>query len=179
VAANKKHLVIAALAKDRPGVIRELSRAITDTGCAIADSRMTVLGTELALILLVSGSWNTIAKLEAMAPALQKKLGLTMTTQRSEERAVREKYVPYLVDIVSLDRPGVVHDVAQFFDQREISIDDMSTWTYAALNTGAPMFSVSMSISLPADLHVGRLRDEFTDFCDELNLDATLEPARR
>lgn len=178
MATAKKHLVIAALAKDRPGVIRELARAIADTGCTVADSRMTVLGSEFALILLVSGTWNAIAKLEASAPALQKKLSMSMTMQRSEERPAREKSVPYLVDIVALERPGVVHDVAKFFEEREIGIDDMSTWTYAAVNTGAPMFSVSMNISIPAELHIGRLRDEFTDFCDELNLDATLEPAR-
>ena len=179
MAATKKFLVIAAIGKDRSGLISEVSEAIVDTGCSITDSRMTVLGTQFALIFMVGGTWNAIAKLEAMMPALQKKLGLTLTTQRAEERPAREKRVPYLVDIVALDRPGVVHDVARFFDERQIDIDDMSTWTYLAANTNAPMFSVSMSISIPAELHIGRLRDEFTDFCDELNLDATLEPARR
>lgn len=179
MAASKKYLVITAIGKDRAGLISELSEAVVDTGCGITDSRMTALGTEFALIMMLAGTWNAVAKLEAMIPALQKKLGLTMTAQRAEERPAREKRVPYLVDIVALDRPGVVHDVARFFDERQIDIDDMSTWTYEAANTGAPMFSVSMSISIPSDLHIGRLRDEFTDFCDELNLDATLEPARR
>jgi glycine cleavage system transcriptional repressor len=27
-------------------------------------------------------------------------------------------------------------------------------------------------------VHIGRLRDEFTGFCDNLNLDATIEPSR-
>ena len=179
MAANKKQLVLAALGKDRPGLISDLSAAVAETGCSVADARITVLGSELALVMLVNGTWNAIAKFEATAPSLQKKLGLSLVAQRTEERPARDKRVPYLVDIITLDRPGIVHDVARFFDEREIDIDDLSTWIYAAANTGAPMFSLSMSISLPADLHIGRLRDEFTDFCDELNLDATLEPARR
>jgi hypothetical protein len=48
----------------------------------------------------------------------------------------------------------------------------------AVLRTGTPMFSMNMTISVPASVNIGRLRDEFTRFCDELNLDATLEPVR-
>ena len=55
----------------------------------------------------------------------------------------------------------------------------MNSWSYNAIHTGAPMLSLSMNIGVPAAVHIGRLRDEFTDFCDSLNLDATLEPARR
>jgi glycine cleavage system transcriptional repressor len=41
------------------------------------------------------------------------------------------------------------------------------------------MFSLSMTISVPSDQHIGRLRSEFLDFCDDRNLDATLEPSRQ
>ena len=43
------HLVISAIGHDRPGLIDEFSRAILDCGCNIGDSRMAVLGNELAM----------------------------------------------------------------------------------------------------------------------------------
>jgi glycine cleavage system transcriptional repressor len=86
--------------------------------------------------------------------------------------------VPYTVDVVAMDHPGIVHDIADFFATRDINIEEMSTWTYPAAHTGAPMFSLSMTVSLPSGVHIGRLRDEFTSFCDNLNLDATIEPTR-
>ncbi|HDO34642.1 MAG TPA: glycine cleavage system protein R, partial [Chromatiales bacterium] len=55
-------LVVSALGQDRPGIVNELSLAILNCGCNIEDSRMTVLGGEFAVILLVSGNWSTIAK---------------------------------------------------------------------------------------------------------------------
>lgn len=173
-----KHLVISALGKDRPGIVNQISRAILDAGCNIEDSRMTVLGGEFALILLVSGVWNAIAKLETQLKALEKKLELTVLTKATEPRAVKDRMVPYVVDVVSMDHPGIVHEVAAFFSARDINIEDLNTWTYAAAHTGTPMFSMNMTISVPADLNIGRLRDEFNQFCDSLNLDATLEPAR-
>ena len=86
--------------------------------------------------------------------------------------------VPYTVDVVAMDHPGIVHEIADFFATRDINIEEMSTWTYPAAHTGAPMFSLNMTVSLPAGVHIGRLRDEFTGFCDNLNLDATIEPTR-
>lgn len=174
----KKYLVMTALGGDRPGLIRDVAKAVTDVGCSIADCRMTVLGGEFTLLLLASGNWNAVAKLESQAQSLAKKLELAITTRRTEERAPRE-LVPYVVDVATLDRPGVLSEIADFFSRHDINIEEMNGWSYAAANTGAEMVSLSLNVSIPADMHIGRLRDEFTDFCDGLNLDATLEPARR
>ena len=175
---NNKYLVISALGKDRPGIVNQLSRLIVEAGCNIEDSRMTVLGGEFALMLLVSGPWNAVGKLESQTKALEKKLDLTLAAKITEPRVTKQNMVPYVVDVVSMDHPGIVSGIAEFFSSREINIEDLSTWTYAAAHTGTPMFSMNMTISIPASINIGRLRDEFTRFCDELNLDATLEPSR-
>lgn len=174
----KKHFVISAIGKDRPGIVNDLSKVVLDSGCNIEDSRMTVLGGEFALILLISGPWNAVAKLESLVPSLQSRLELTVAAKYTEERQTRPNMVPYLVDVVSMDHPGIVHEVANFFASRDINIEEMGTWTYPAAHTGTPMFSMSLTVSIPADRHLGQLRDDFIRFCDDLNLDATLEPAR-
>lgn len=174
----KKYLILSAIGSDRPGLIRDLAKAITDVGCSVSDCRMAVLRSELTVLLLASGNWNAVAKLESQTASLGKKLDLAIATRRTEARAPRDM-APYVVDVAALDRPGILSDVADFFASRDIGIDELSTWSYTAVNTGAEMVSISLNISVPADVHIGRLRDDFTDFCDTLNIDATLEPARR
>jgi glycine cleavage system transcriptional repressor len=174
----KKYLIVSAIGSDRPGLIRDIAKAIAEVGCNVADCRMTVLGSEFILLLLASGNWNAVAKLETQVASLGKKLELAITTRRTEERPPRPM-APYVVDVAALDRAGILSEVAEFFASRNINIDEMSSWSYTATNTGAEMISLSLNISVPAEVHVGRLRDDFTDFCDGLNLDATLEPARR
>ena len=174
----KKYFVISALGKDRPGIVNQMSKAILDCGCNIEDSRMTVLGGEFALILMVSGHWGAITRLERQVPVLEKKLELTILARHTEPRTAVQDTVPYTVDVVAMDHPGIVHDIADFFATRDINIEELSTWTYPAAHTGAPMFSLNMTVSLPSGVHIGRLRDEFTGFCDNLNLDATIEPTR-
>jgi glycine cleavage system transcriptional repressor len=166
---KKTYLVISALGKDRPGIVDQLSKTIFEIGCNIADSRMTVLGGEFAILLMVEGQWNQLQKLEDSVSDLERRLALTIITRRTEERPV---------DVVALDHPGIVYNLASFFSERGINIEDMATASYAAAHTGAPMFSVHMSVGIPADLHIAALRDEFMDFCDSMNLDAVLEPIK-
>lgn len=176
--AINSHLVISALGNDRPGIVNQLSKAVFDLDCNISDSRMTVLGGEFAILLLVEGPWNRLAKLEDQVPELQSRLELTITTRRTSERTGDARLLPYGVDVVSLDHPGIVHSLASFFSDKNINIEDMTTSSYAAAHTGTPMFSVRMSIGIPADIHIAALRDEFMDFCDNMNIDAVLEPIK-
>ena len=176
--SKNNFLVMSALGKDRPGIVDQLTKAIFELDCNIADSRMTVLGGAFAVLILVEGPWNKLARLEDQIEDLQQLLGLTIITKRTEERRSEGNLLPYAVDVVALDHPGIVHNLASFFSQRGINIEDMSTASYAAAHTGTPMFSVHMSVGIPAKIHIAALRDEFMDFCDAMNLDAVLEPIK-
>ena len=109
---------------------------------------------------------------------IEQRLDLTITTKRTEERSADANLLPYGVDVVALDHPGIVYSLATFFSEKNINIEDMSTSTYAAAHTGTPMFTVHMTVDIPASLQISALRDEFMDFCDQLNLDAVMEPVK-
>jgi len=175
---KKTFLVISALGEDRPGIVNRLSKVLLDQGCNIEDSRMTVLGGEFAIMLLVEGKWNTLAKVENLLPELERQLGMIIISKRTGERATGKNLLPYGVDVVAMDHPGIVHNLAEFFAERNINIEDMSTSSYAAAHTGTSMFSVRMTVGIPSDLHIAALREEFMDYCDDLNLDAVLEPLK-
>src|SRR5699024_4894957 len=102
-----------------------------DSGCNIEDSRMALLGAEFAMLLLVSGSWSAVAKLEAMLPALEQRLALTMLSKRTQSRSSNNKFMPYAAEVISLDQPSIVHELAYFFSNRNIPIEEMSTRRYS------------------------------------------------
>jgi glycine cleavage system transcriptional repressor len=172
------HLVISAVGRDRPGLIDELARAILDCGCNIGDSRMAVLGSELAIMMVLSGQWNAIAKLENMLPKLEESLGIKVISKRSEPRTGTENLIPYGVEVVSIDHPGIVYEVTNFFSRRGINVEDLYTSSYPAPHTGAAMFALHMTIGIPADTAIASVRGDFMDFCDDLNLDAMLAPVK-
>ncbi|MGH8532347.1 MAG: glycine cleavage system protein R [Gammaproteobacteria bacterium] len=174
----QNHLVISAIGSNRSGLVHQFSKAVKDCGCNILDSRMTVLGGEFAMVLLLAGTWDAVAKIESMVPRLADSLGLTISSKRTDARKKLGNMMPYAVEVVSIDHPGIVHDIAQFFSTRDINIEEMYTGSYSAAHTGTPMFSLHVTISVPTNTSIAALRGEFMDFCDQLNLDAVMEPVK-
>ena len=84
----KNCLVISALGENRPGRVNELSRVLLGCDCKIVDSRMTVLGGEFPILLLVDGNWNTLSKLEMHFKRLEQALGMTIVCLLYTSRCV-------------------------------------------------------------------------------------------
>ena len=63
------------------GLVAELSRIIADCECSIEYSRMTVLGEEFALLMLVKGNWSALARLDTALNRAEKQLELSLTVK--------------------------------------------------------------------------------------------------
>ena len=168
-------IVISAIGTDRTGVVQDLTKVVLDCGGNIEESRMTTLGSEFAMLLLVSGNWHTLSRLEKELGKLGETDDLSFTIKKTDEKPVEEDRMPYAVDVVALDQQGIVFKLANFFATRDIEIADVATSSYAAAHTGAPMYSVQMTVNVPSSQYVSQLREEFYDLCDEMNLDGVIE----
>lgn len=171
-------LVISAVGNDHTGAVQNVSRIILDCGASIRESRMTALGAEFAMVLLVAGNWHSISRLEQDIARFAASEELTVHVRRTQSRQLNKELLPYAIDVVCLDQPGIVHHLSGFFAERNIEIAEVTTRSYPAVHTGTPMFSVQMFISIPAGIHISGIREEFMEFCDRLNLDAIMEPVK-
>ncbi len=175
---QNNYLVITASGEDQVGLVDQLSIQIAKNGCNIEESRMAVLGEQFAIIMLLSGPWNALSKLEGQLELLGDQLGLTIIHKRTRQREQKQPVLPYSIEVVAMDHPGIVRNLAAFFSKNGINIEELQTDTYPAPHTGTSMFSVIMTVGIRADVHIPTLRGNFLDYCDDLNLDASFEPAR-
>ena len=171
-------IVLSAIGTDRTGVVQEISKVILGCGGNIEESRMTTLGSEFAVLMLVSGNWHTLNRLERGLEKLTVDDKLTFAIRKTGERPVSDDRMPYAVDVISLDQQGIVFGLADFFASRDIEIADVATRRYSAAHTGAPMFAVQMAVNVPSSVHISALREDFLEMSDRLNLDAILEPVK-
>ncbi len=169
-----KYILRTAVGQDRPGLVNDLSKTILDSGGNITESRMTVLGGEFALLMLVGSNDIAIEAMENELRALQDKYGLAILFKRTELMSPVSSRVPYNVAVISMDHPGIVHEVTAYLSTRNINIEKMDTNSYSAAHTGTQMFSLQMDISIPSEQSIAKLREDFIGFCNDLNLDATM-----
>ncbi|PIE43642.1 MAG: glycine cleavage system protein R [Gammaproteobacteria bacterium] len=173
----EQYLVITAIGSDRPGIVNDLAKVCVEYQSNIIDSRMTVLGGEFAVIMMIDCQPQKQQSLQSAISATSEKLGLTTVIKTTTPRAEVET-ISYSVTVVALDNPGIVKDIAGFFSERSINIEDMQTGTYSAPHTGTQMFSLKMVVNIPTGTRLAELKDNFFDFCDDRNLDTTIEATK-
>lgn len=176
-AVLNSYLVITALGSAKPNVVNQLTQNITNFGGNILDTRMTTLGSEFGIMLLIEGSWGAIAKIETNLPIVEQKLGLTASMRRTTPLQTLKQTITYVVHVVTIDRDGILNDLTQFFTTQDIDIEDINSHTYVKHN-GTRMLSISININISINTHIPTLREKFMLYCDALNLDAGMDPLR-
>jgi glycine cleavage system transcriptional repressor len=166
--------VISTIGRDRPGIVDDLTRSISNHGLNIEDSRMAVLGGEFAVLMTVSGDSDALTELEHELAAMAEAADFAYLFRRTEAR-VASQSLPYRVHVVAMDHPGIVHGVARFFSARQINIRELETDAVHAPHTGTPLFNLQMTIEVPAGTRIRQLRSEFEAFCDDQDLDGSVE----
>jgi glycine cleavage system transcriptional repressor len=172
-------LAITVLGTHQHNFIAEILPAIRDCKCNIVEIRSSRLSQVTAAYLLIQGNWNHIAKLENTLDTIQKRLEIQIQTLRPEQKDKASDCIPYSLETLSLDRDSVIESVSTFLLDRDIGIEEITGNCYQAPYIQTSVLSTKFIVSIPPHLQLLSLREEFLDFCDQLNIDAILEPIKR
>jgi glycine cleavage system transcriptional repressor len=170
-------LVITAIGADRPGIVNELTEVLLNANLNVEDSRMSVLGGEFAVMLLVTGNEASIKTIKQQKETLSEKLNLSLLIKATSGRSQNNDHVSYKITVEGMDNPGIVHKLARYLSQHSINIVHMQTDSGHAPHTGTPMFSVNMQVDIPVDHDIEQVENDFAALCDELSMDAEFNKA--
>lgn len=169
-----RRAVLSAIGEDRPGIVSALAAMVKELELNIDDSRMTVLGGEFAVLMSVAGADEAVVALEPRLAELCEQLGLAHLFRLTRDRTAAQG-LPYRVRVKAMDHPGIVQRIAGFFSDRNINIEELKTETQHAAHTGTPIFNLEMTVHVPAGTGARALRQDFDAFCDERDLDGSLD----
>jgi glycine cleavage system transcriptional repressor len=176
--ANENYLLISAFAAQGRAPLIAITKRIADCGCNLTDTRVASIGAEIAVLALAVGPWDAIAKLESQLARLERDEKMRLSHFRTGPKPAQPNLLPYVIEVVAADKPGILFQIAEFLHTHGISIEQLQSTRYRAMQTGADMFSAQISIGIPAGTHIAALRDDFLEFCDGLNLDAIMDPMK-
>ena len=109
----KRWFVLSAIGRDRPGLVADLAQLIYDCDANLEDSRMTILGSDFAVILLCSSRAPDAAdRLALGSKRLERDHGLTILIRELSAGARPPVPAPgtrlYRVEAAGEDRAGIV-----------------------------------------------------------------------
>ncbi len=168
-------LIIFATGRDRPGIVDRITGLAYEAGANLEDSRMAVLGGEFALVALVTGRPEDLARVRDGTTAAARELDLTVqykdTTAGPDARAHAEPHVPCSIRGVSIDHPGIVHKISRVLAQHGVNVSRLDTSLSHAPVSGAPMFSLDIDAEVPVSLPIVQLRARLQEVAERENID--------
>jgi glycine cleavage system transcriptional repressor len=174
-----QELVITAVGPDRPGLIGKLTAPLYEASANLADSRMVNLRGQFAVILLAEVPRGSVDKVHARLRSVAEELGLTLsfTGNQPRDQEPTTVGVPLRLRTFAMDQPGLVHRITDLLQRHGVNVEELTTRSSPRAETGAPLFSMDLRITVPSALPIRSLRAELEQLCDELNCDLELTQA--
>ena len=174
-----EYLVVTLQAPQKTNIWLKITSLANEMDCHIRQAHGQKMAGEDALVLMISGNWNTIAKLESGLARLAKNEDILLDLKRSKPVEDQIQLLPYFVEVLGLDEPGTLSHICKFFIEETVSIENLQVESYISSATNAPMFSLKVSLGVPSITNIGDLRERFILFCEDLNVDGAIEPDKR
>ncbi len=171
--------VLLAIGPDKPGIVSRVSSFLTERGCNIEDSKMSILGEDFTLALLFSGALPSIEKVKAELKDLESAAGLATLLKDTKAPPARPKEdsVHYTVEVFGMDHQGIVNEVTEILHKNKINVESLETAVENAPVSGSPVFKMHIKIAVPAAVYINRLKEEFLELEKKQNLNITLKNA--
>lgn len=179
--AVKRWFALSAIGADRPGIVADLAELIYECDCNLEDSSMTILGSEFAVLLLLTGEGDdTAERLSAGCKRLEWEKRLTVFFRPLEGEPLpykaSQRASPWILQAVGVDKAGIVARVARCLSDNEINIREMSTQSRPEPGTGTPIYTMRMLLDVPAAVDEKSLRSRLDAIASELHIELTVEP---
>ena len=172
--ADPNHLILTAIGPDQVGLVEKLSKFISRHHCNIDDSKMAVFCGEFAIIILISGESHSLRSIAEHYHDIEAESGLSITIKKPSERKPPDSYLPYKLTASCMDHPGIVYQISGILSSMGINIESLETETYAAPDSGTPIFSLEARVAIPAKTNISALRERFAEIQRQENIDIEL-----
>jgi glycine cleavage system regulatory protein len=171
-------LVLTLIGPDRPGLVEAVAAVIAAHGGSWLESRMAHLAGKFAGILRAEVPEERVrAVMEALAKLEGR--GLKIVTEVAAPRHPAEADRPMELELVGLDRPGIVREISQLLAQHQVNVEELSTDRSSAPMSGEMLFRARARVHLPAGADLATLRTGLERLANDLLVEIRLaEPAR-
>ena len=96
---TENHLLINAYTTHPESPLLPVTRRIADSGCNLVDARLATVGRDVSVTALATGSWDSVAKLEAMLTRLEREEGLKLVWYRTGPKQAQSNLLLSLIHI--------------------------------------------------------------------------------
>jgi glycine cleavage system transcriptional repressor len=176
----KRWFILSAIGQDRPGLVAELAQLVYDSDANLEDSRMTILGSDFAVILLASSvATGSGDRLLLGAKRLERDHGLTILVRALDGQprgpVPAAGHAAWTLRAAGADKAGIVASLCRVLAEHAVNIADLATRSRPG-EGGSPHYEMTMTVEIPERLDLELLRKALASEADRLVIDVELVP---
>ncbi len=180
----KKWFALSAIAQDHPGIVADLAELIYECDCNLEESSMTVLGSEFAVLLLLSGQGIDLERRLASACKRlewEKRVTVFLRPLEGEPAHYRigERVTPYELQATGMDKAGIVARIARCLADHGVNITEMHTHSRPEPGSGTAIYTMQIHMDVPISVGMEAFHDRLERIADELHIHIDLVPNER
>lgn len=160
---------LAAIGRDRPGIVAAVAKVLYEQGCNVEDSSMTLLRGNFSIMLVLEAAEGATAKSleDALRPACDE-LGLTYTVLNVEDTA-DVPHPSHVLTVYGADKPGILFQVTDALASAGVNITDLNS---RLVGVEEPVYAVMLELAVPGD--AAALEQQLTEIAATIGVDLTL-----
>ncbi len=165
-------LIVTISGKDRSGLVEQLAELVAEHGGNWEHCRMAHLADRFVGLLQVSVPGETQQDLEA---ALRTIPGLDVMLSAGElEASVESGRQLFELEVLGGDHPGIVRDVFKALAEAGVNVEELSTSTESAADSGALLFRARARLACPPGVEREAIREELERIAADIMVDVRL-----
>jgi glycine cleavage system regulatory protein len=166
-------LVLTLIGEDKPGLVGLLSQTVADHDGNWLESRMSRMAGRFAGILRASVPEANADALVAALSALESQ-GLRVVVERSTDFDVESECRRIPLELIGVDRPGIIREISHALASRHINVDELITECTSAPMSGEILFTAKASLRIPLGSPMDEIQDALEEIADDLMVELTL-----
>ncbi len=168
-------LVLTLIGPDRPGLVEAVAQAIVACGGNWVESRMARLAGKFAGVLRVELPAGATDSLREALARLETR-GLRIVLEPSESATAVEPQQVMELELLGLDRPGLVREVSGLLAAQHINVEELVTDRSSAPMSAEMMFRARARLAVPAGVDLAAVRDSLERLAGDLMVEIRLLP---
>jgi glycine cleavage system regulatory protein len=169
-----RDLVLTLLGPDRPGLVELVAGIIAKHNGNWLESRMSHLAGQFAGLLRAELPEDELSAALAALAALEVN-GLKVTATAATRPAVAAPEKTMTLELVGLDRPGIVREISQLLASSGVNVEELITDRKSAPMSGEMLFEARAHVRMPAGTNVPSLRAGLERLASDLVVEIRLE----
>ena len=169
-----RHFAVAAIGRDRPGIVATVTRSLLEQQLNVEDSQMTILRGHFTMMLIIAGDDQLdVPQLRGSLERTARELGLEAISlsEVTDVEAGPATEPTHIVTVYGADHPGIVAGISAVLSAQGVNITDLET--RLAGSEEAPVYAMLMEVAL-GDSPVERVQAALDEAAGQAEVEISL-----